>query len=159
MKKRILSSVLAVLMCAVVTFSLCACDETTNKADKTPTNTATADNVSVDPLWANATYLEDVALGEGKTTIEVKVEAGQKAVTVTINTDAQNLEDALTGVKLVEGDKGEFGLYIKKVNGILADYDTDSTYWAMYKDGEYLMTGAKDTEITSGDHYEIVRTK
>ena len=47
----------------------------------------------------------------------------------------------------------------KKVNGILADYDVDKTYWGLYKNGEYLMTGVDTTEIADGEHYELVKTK
>lgn len=157
MKTRILSVMLALLMCVMLTCSLCACG---NAENTEPTTAATvAETEAVDPLWESATYLEDTVLGEGATTIDVKVEAGEKAITVTINTDAENLEDALLGVDLVQGEEGAYGLYIKTVNGILADYDVDQSYWAMYKDGEYLTTGANETVITSGDHYELVYTK
>ena len=59
----------------------------------------------------------------------------------------------------VSGENGPYGLYIKTVDGITADYDSDGAYWAMYKDGEYLMTGAKDTKIAEGERYELVYTK
>lgn len=157
MRTRILSVMLALLMCVTLTVSLCACGETENTE---PTIVATVDETeAIDPLWESATYLEDTVLGEGDTSIDVKVEAGEKAITVTINTDAENLEDALVGVNLVEGEEGAYGLYIKTVNGILADYDVDQSYWAMYKDGEYLTTGANETVITSGDSFELVYTK
>ncbi len=153
MKTRIISLVLAILMCMTITVLLCSCNDTQASQSS---HQATQD---IDPLWEGATYLEDVTLGEGETTIEVEVKAGEKAITVTINTDAKNLEDALTGVDLVQGDKSEYGLYIKTVNGILADYDVDASYWAINKDGEYLTAGANTTEISFGDHYELVYTK
>lgn len=157
MKKRILSLLLAFAMCLTLATSLCACsgDEQTK-----PTEIATqAVTDSIDPLWKDATYLEDVTLGEGKTAIEVEVQAGEKAITVTINTDAENLEDALTGVDLVQGDESEYGLYIKTVNGILADYDVDQSYWAINKDGEYMMEGANTAQIEDGERYQLVYTK
>lgn len=157
MKKRILSLLLAFALCLTLATSLCACsgDEQTK-----PTEIATqAVTDSIDPLWKDATYLEDVTLGEGKTAIEVEVQAGEKAITVTINTDAENLEDALTSVDLVQGDESEYGLYIKTVNGILADYDVDQSYWAINKDGEYMMEGANATQIEDGERYQLVYTK
>lgn len=157
MKKRILSLLLAFALCLTLATSLCACsgDEQTK-----PTEIATqAVTDSIDPLWKDATYLEDVTLGEGKTAIEVEVQAGEKAITVTINTDAENLEDALTGVDLVQGDESEYGLYIKTVNGILADYDVDQSYWAINKDGEYMMEGANAAQIEDGERYQLVYTK
>lgn len=158
MKKRILSLLLAFALCLTLATSLCACTEKTLDTEPTQLGTQAATE-AVDPLWKDATYLEDVTLGDGKTAIEVEVQAGEKAITVTINTDAENLEDALTGVDLVQGDESEYGLYIKTVNGILADYDVDQSYWAINKDGEYLMSGAGETEVAAGDHYELVYTK
>ena len=157
MKTKILSLALALLMCLSLATALCGCNSDEAKeatASQVETKAETAD-----PLWESATYTEDVTLGEGATTIDVEVKANDKAITVTINTDATNLEDALLGAQLVEGEDGAYGLYIKKVNGILADYDEDQSYWAMYKDGEYLTTGANETAITSGEHYELIRTK
>ncbi len=155
MNRKILSLVLALVMCVVAAFSLGACGENESvTADQTEAVTQASE-----PLWEDATYLEDTVLGEGATSIDVKVEAGEKSVVITINTDANNLEDALLSAELVEGEQGAYGLYIKKVNGILADYDADQAYWAMYKDGEYLTSGAGDTAITSGDSFELVYTK
>ena len=77
----------------------------------------------------------------------------------TVTTDSDNLEDAFLDSGFVSGENGPYGLYIKTVDGITADYDSDGAYWAMYKDGEYLMTGAKDTKIAEGERYELVYTK
>lgn len=156
-KTRILSIVLALVVCLTLSCVLCAC----NEADVNETTDATTEVVTeaVDPLWENATYLEDVTLGEGATTIEVEVEANDKAITVTINTDAENLEEALLEAQLVEGEDGDYGLYIKTVNGILADYEADQSYWAIYENGEYMTSGVNTTEIATGDHYELVYTK
>ena len=46
-----------------------------------------------------------------------------------------------------------FSLYVKKVNGITADYDVDQTYWAFYINGEYGMTGVDATDIEAGATY------
>ena len=157
MKTKILSLVLIVVMCLSLTASLCGCKE---EKPQTATKSQAATVASTeDPLWANAIYTEDVTLDKGATSIDVEVKAGEKAITVTINTDATNLEDALLGAGLVEGEEGAYGLYIKKVNGILADYDIDGAYWAMYQNGEYLTSGAKDTAITSGDRFTLEYTK
>ncbi|MBQ8539563.1 MAG: DUF4430 domain-containing protein [Ruminococcus sp.] len=157
MKTKILSLVIALMMCLSMTTALCGCNSDEAK-EATATQVETKAETT-DPLWEGAIYNEDVTLDKGATTIDVKVKAGEKAITVTINTDATNLEDALLGAGLVEGEEGAYGLFIKKVNGIVADYDEDQSYWAIYKDGEYLTTGANETAITSGDNYELVRTK
>lgn len=109
-------------------------------------------------LWANATYTEDTELGEGAKTLSVEVTAEDKTITFTIHTDAENLRGALEENGLVSGDESEFGLFLKSVNGIAADYDADGYYWALSKAGEYLMTGVDDTLIADGEQYELVRT-
>lgn len=110
-------------------------------------------------IWADAKYTEDTELGEGSKTVKVVVEAEEKKITFTINTDAEILGDALLEHELIAGEEGDFGLYVKEVNGMLADYDVDQTYWAFYQNGEYMMTGVDMTEFADGDQYELVRTK
>lgn len=110
-------------------------------------------------LWKDAQYTEDTELGEGKTTVKVQIKADDKAITVTIHTDADNLGKALTENKLVEGDNSEYGLYIKVVNGIRADYDKDKAYWAISKNGELTPKGADGTKIADGEQYELTYTK
>ena len=110
-------------------------------------------------IWADAKYTEDTELGKGSKTVKVVVEAEEKKITFTIHTDETILGDALMAHELVEGENGDFGLYIKKVNGMLADYDVDQTYWGFYQNGEYMMTGVDTTEFADGDQYELVRTK
>ena len=53
----------------------------------------------------------------------------------------------------VAGDDTEYGLYVKTVNGVTVDYDTDGKYWAFYVDGEYAATGVDSTDITAGATY------
>ncbi len=163
MNKKILSVVLALMMCLALTLSLCACQESETEKPQTQTEavkvTEAVETQAIDPVWENATYLDDTTIGKGKTTVDIKVTAGDKSVVVTLKTDEKYLEDALLKESLIAGDESEYGLYIKTVNGIIADYDTDKTYWAIYKDSEYMMEGAGVTEIKSGQEYEFVRTK
>ena len=120
---------------------------------------ASCEKTPPDALWESATYLEDTTLGEGKTTVSVEVKAGEHSITFTIRTDRTILGDALTDHNLIEGENGAYGLYVKKVNGITADYDVDQSYWGFYKNGEYLMTGVDTTTIADGEHYELVYEK
>lgn len=75
-----------------------------------------------------------------------------------IKTTGKTLADALLEAELVEGTNDEYGLYITTVDGEVADYSADQAYWALSKNGEYLMTGASSTEIADGEHYEITYT-
>lgn len=110
-------------------------------------------------LWEKALYTEDTELGEGSKTVKVVVEADTHKITFTIHTDEEVLGDALLANKLIEGDESEFGLYVKKVNGITADYDVDQSYWAFYQNGEYMNTGVDGAAFEDGAQYELVYTK
>ena len=166
---------LALLLCALLLFTFVSCaadnNETpdttgavTTEADTTSDETtepADTDATTVAPegIWADATYNSDKEFGDGAKTVKVEVKAEEYSVTFTIHTDAEMLGDALMAHSLVDGEVGAYGLYIKKVNGMLADYDVDQTYWMITKNGEFLMTGADTTVIADGEHYELTRTK
>lgn len=110
-------------------------------------------------LWADAKYTEDTEVGEGEKTVLVDVKMAEKSITFTIHTDASILGEILLGNELITGEDGPYGLYIKTVNGVQADYDKDHAYWAVFQDGEYLMSGVDSTEVSDGDHYEFVYTQ
>ena len=91
-------------------------------------------------------------------TVTVVDDKGESEV-FTITTTKTRLRGALEQENLVQGDESEYGLYVKFVNGIRADYDKDGAYWSFSKDGVMLMTGIDDTVISDGDKYEITYTK
>ena len=76
---------------------------------------------------------------------------------VTLDTAADNLLDALLQAEgLVERkDEG----FITVVDGEAADWSADRAFWALSKDGVALTTGAHDTKIADGEHYELTYTK
>ncbi len=141
--KKTISSVTAVLLALLLVFSFSACNEQVEK----------------DELWENATYLKDTEFGSGAKTVELEVIVGEQSVTFTVHTDKETLGDALLEHKLIEGEQGPYGLYVKSVNGIVADYDIDQTYWSLSKNGEASMTGVDGVKIADGEHYEFTRTK
>ena len=89
----------------------------------------------------------------------MEVKAEEKSVTFTVHTDKDTVGAALIEHGLIAGDEGQFGLYVKYVNGMLADYDIDQTYWSFYINGEMAMTGVDGTPITEGETYQLVYTK
>lgn len=103
----------------------------------------------------NAVYTQDKTFGNGEKTVMVTVITDDNSVKFTLNTDKNTLGDALKEYELIEGDNGAYGLYVKKVNGIRADYDSDKAYWAFFKDGSPLEAGVDSTQINSGDSFEI----
>lgn len=72
-----------------------------------------------------------------------------------ITTTKTTVGDALLEKGMVEGENSEYGLYIKAVNGIVADYNTTGTYWAFYINGEYAMTGVEKTPIEADTAYML----
>lgn len=93
-------------------------------------------------------------LGEGKTMfLFTVVDKDGNETNFEIHTDKEIVGEALLDLELIAGDDGEFGLYVKTVNGITADYDVDQTYWAFYVDGEYAMSGVDSTTIEEGMTY------
>lgn len=100
------------------------------------------------------TEVEAKVLGQGKTVFNFTVvdKDGNESA-FEIHTDKTIVGDALMEHDLLAGDAGDFGLYVKSVNGITADYDVDGTYWAFYINGEYAMSGVDSTEITDGAAY------
>ena len=85
----------------------------------------------------------------------IVVDKEGKETTFSISTDKATVGDALVAEGLVEGEKGAYGLYVKKVNGILADYDVDQTYWAFYINGELAMSGVDSTPVEEGATYSF----
>ena len=85
--------------------------------------------------------------GQGETEFVLVVDYLNETAIVTVNTDAATVGEALEELNIVAGEESEWGLYVKTVNGITADYETDGTYWAFYIDGEYATTGLDATEI------------
>lgn len=85
---------------------------------------------------------------------EVVDKDGNKTQT-TVSTNGGTVGEVLQQLGYLEGEEGPYGLYIKKVKGITADYDIDGTYWAFYIDGEMSMKGADQVEIVDGATYSF----
>ena len=110
-------------------------------------------------VWENATYRTDMGFGSGTKTVVVEVKAEEQQVTFTVKTDKDTVGAALLEHGLIAGEESQYGLYVKVVNGMTADYDVDQSYWAFYANGEYAMTGVDNIEITEGTVYQLVYTK
>lgn len=87
-------------------------------------------------------------------TFEV-VDADGNVTTFDLATSEETVGAALLAEGLIAGDDSEYGLYVKTVNGITVDYDTDGKYWAFYIDGEYASTGVDSTPVTEGSTYSF----
>lgn len=141
--KKTIKQTLSIALVVILVFSLAACGNSVEKSG----------------LWENATYLEDTKLGEGKNSLIVEVKAADQTVIFTVNTDEKTVGAALLENELIAGDESEYGLYIKTVNGITADYDVDKSYWAFYVNDEYATSGVDTTEIEKDATYKLEYTK
>ena len=93
-------------------------------------------------------------LGEGEKQFDFyAVDSEGKASAFIIHTDAETVGEALLENELISGDESSYGLYVKTVNGVTADYDKDGCYWALYIDGKYAPSGVDSTEIEDGASY------
>ena len=140
--KKTLNSLTLIVLALVFIVCLASCNK--------------VDNVGI---WENATYLNDTTFGNGAKTVTVEVKAAEQSVTFTIKTDKDTVGAALLEHDLIAGEAGQYGLYVKVVNGITADYDVDMSYWAFYVNGEYAMSGVDTTAIAEGEIYQLVYTK
>lgn len=144
MKNKITTK-LSLILIIIMMISLASCDYFIRK--------------DLPEIWQDATYVMDTELGEGSKTFIFKVVVEENTVTFTIHTDEDTVGDALITLGLIAGEDSQFGLYVKQVNGMSADYDVDQTYWAFYVNGEYGMTGVDSTTIVESDIYSFVRSK
>lgn len=97
---------------------------------------------------------ESQRIGEGDTKFTFLVfDKDGEETAFEVHTDQEIVGAALLELGLISGDEGEFGLYVKTVNGITADYEVDQTYWAFYVNGEYATSGVDTTKIQPGDVY------
>ena len=148
--KKLIVTILGILM--LFAFSSCTEREApeTGNEETTLTEETTAESGGV-------IIEEDTTLGTGSTAVELKIVTEEKTLSVTLLTDKTKLGDALRESGLVEGEDGPYGLYIKKVNGVSAVYETDGAYWSLEIDGEPAVTGADSIEITENTVYSLVR--
>lgn len=139
--KKLLSLILSMVLVVAMALFVSGCGDNNN--DVQGSNSSTIQS-------------EGGVLGEGTTQFALTVtDKDGKETAFEIHTDKETVGDALLELELIAGEEGDFGLYVKTVNGITADYDTDGTYWAFYVNGEYAMTGVSATAVTEGESYAL----
>lgn len=145
--RKWLSFILCLALIAAIALTAIGCDQANNP--ETPETTAAGDETT--PITVK---------GEGATVFYFNVVDKDGNVTkFEIHTDKTIVGDALLELGLIAGEEGPYGLYVKTVNGITADYETDGTYWAFYEGDDYGMTGVDLTEIKTGATYAFKVSK
>lgn len=138
-RKQLLSFILCLVLIAAMALTTTACDNINLKFWETTQESACGTEAPV--AKKNFTF--------------IVVDKDGNETSFAISSDKKTVGDALLSEGLIEGDNGAYGLYVKKVNGIVADYDIDQTYWAFYINGEYAMTGVDKTDIVEGAIYSF----
>lgn len=146
MKKKQTAKRLSLILCMVLALSMAMVTSGCNSSQKAGADTAKEQQAAADGS----------VLGEGKTQFTFTVVDKEGTETAfEIHTDKETVGEALLELGLIAGDESEYGLYVKTVNGITADYDQDGVYWAFYVNGEYAQSGVDSTKITEGDSYSF----
>ena len=139
-----MKKVLAIILALVMALSLMACGSS-------PAQQPGGDADTETPV-----VTDGATLGEGAHSFTLEItDADGKTITATINTDEETVGAALLKLNIVQGEDSDYGLYVKTVNGITADYDKDQTYWSFYIDGEYAQTGVDMTAVNDGSTYKL----
>jgi len=137
--KKIVTLILTMMMVASMVFGAVGCGGSNQQAQ----------NTEVQNTEAQVTILGEGAAQFAFTVIDK--EGNETAFE--IHTDKEIVGEALLELELIAGEDGAYGLYVKTVNGITADYDADQTYWAFYVNGEYASSGVDTTPIEEGMTY------
>ena len=156
---RALSFILCLALIAAIALTAMGCD--TAKTPDTPVTSGDTAAPTGDGTSSEAPDTDGVIVkGEGATVFYFNVvDKDGNETKFEIHTDKTLVGEALLELGLIEGEQGDYGLYVKKVNGITADYDVDGTYWAFYEGDEYGMTGVDLTEIKAGATYAFKVSK
>lgn len=155
--RKTISALLCLLLIAAAIVSLGGCGKNTPaqvpQEESTANEAVTAETEEDTSSDAIATG-DVVNLGEGQTSFILEVKTADGSVSVfNIHTDEKTVGDALLNLGVIKGEQGAYGLYVKEVNGTVADYDTDGTYWALYENGEYAMSGVDSIDAEEGATY------
>ncbi|MDD3429965.1 MAG: DUF4430 domain-containing protein [Oscillospiraceae bacterium] len=146
------------MLIAVIALSAVGCTNTKTTSSSAPSSAVTSSSSSAasSSLSTSAAADGKQVLGEGATQFGLIVtDKDGNESEFEIHTDKATVGEALLDLQLIEGETSEYGLYVKTVNGITADYDKDGVYWAFYVNGEYATAGVDSTEITEDAVYAL----
>lgn len=132
----------------VVTFTACTQTEVSSSTSETDSSTVSETDASA--TEEPTVYESGSVIGQGEKHIYVTAtdSVNQELIgTFEFYTDAENIGDALMEYGFISGDDGDYGLYVKVVNGVKAEYETNGTYWAFYVNGDLATTGVSSTPV------------
>ena len=176
-RSKLFSTILAFVLSAAVAVSVTSCGSSNSSSSSASSETSVSESAETSSEASSEASSEEASseessevseevsaaetaeatdIGEGNTefAFEVVLEDGTTTL-YNVHTDEKTVGAALLGVNLIAGDDSEYGLYVKTVDGVTADYDKDGTYWAFYIDGEYASTGVDSTDVVPVSTYSF----
>ncbi|MEG1743913.1 MAG: DUF4430 domain-containing protein, partial [Clostridia bacterium] len=149
-KKKLFLSAMVFALIAVIALTFASCEQ---KKPNVSGSSGTISTISADSATSavskseeSSPKINEVGQGEKNFTFEVVLQDGSKT-NFAVKTNEKTVGAALVALKLIDGEDGEYGLYVKTVNGTTVDYDTDKAYWAFYVNGAYASSGVDKTDI------------
>lgn len=143
--RKMTSWIICMMLIVSMAFSTIGCSTNEQSENNQPSTEA-----------QNLDAATEQVLGEGQTQFMFTVvDKDGNETNFEIHTDKETVGDALLEVELIAGEESEYGLFVKTVNGITADYDVDQTYWAFYVNDEYASSGVDTTAIEDGKTYSF----
>lgn len=104
-------------------------------------------------------FREKPVEGSKSITIEV-INKAQESTMYELKTDAEYLRQAMEEAEGLEfsGTESEYGMMVESVNGEVADYNVDASYWSFYVNDAYCNYGIDTQPVLDGDAFKIVYT-
>ncbi len=157
LRKKLFLSVMCFALIAATALSLTGCSDGESESPSTSGITGEVTSAVMSDTSAGAHDFFDIGQGAHFFTFTVSADGSEKVYNV--RTDRTVVGEALVELGLIDGEQGPYGLYVKTVDGIVADYDKDKTYWSFYIDGKYASSGVDTTDITDGGRYMFKKEK
>ncbi len=149
MKKNIskkLSVIISIVLIAVMALMVAGCSKGIEDTNSTTENSTVSSTETAN--------IQPTEIGEGEKKFTFTVTDVESEETVfSVSSNKETVGEALQELKLIDGEEGQFGLYVKTVNGITYDFAKDGKYWAFYENGKIAPVGADSTKITDGANY------
>lgn len=149
---KILSAMVCLVLIAAMALTMTAC-----KDSGAGSTSSTGSTASAAPVSSGSDVTE---VGEGKTQFSFTVvhkDGSEKAFSV--HTDEKTVGDALAKEKLIAGDEGQYGLFVKTVDGETLDFDADGYYWGFYIGDDMAQVGVDQTEVSADGKYTFKAQK
>lgn len=106
------------------------------------------------------TFREKPVEGSKSITIEV-INKAQESTMYEVQTDAEFFQQAMDEAEGLEyvGKDSSYGIMMEEVNGDVADYEADGSWWRVTVNGADCNYGVSEQPVEDGDAFQIIYTK